>query len=46
MRWCRQLIDLLDQIRTCADDPELARTAGKAVGAVRRGVVAVDPTAE
>ncbi|BDB60829.1 MULTISPECIES: DEAD/DEAH box helicase [Rhodococcus] len=46
VRWCRQLIDLLDQIRTCADDPELARTAGKAVGAVRRGVVAVDPTAE
>nr|WP_241386944.1 DEAD/DEAH box helicase [Rhodococcus sp. CH91] len=46
VRWCRQLIDLLDQIRTCADDPELARTAGKAVGAIRRGVVAVDPSAE
>ncbi|MFD6882849.1 DEAD/DEAH box helicase [Rhodococcus sp. NPDC060084] len=46
VRWCRQLIDLLDQVRTCADDPELARTAGRAVGAIRRGVVAIDPAAE
>ncbi|UYP17232.1 DEAD/DEAH box helicase [Rhodococcus sp. Z13] len=46
VRWCRQLIDLLDQVRTVADDPEIARTAGKAVAAIRRGVVAVDPTAD
>ena len=45
VRWCRQLIDILDQVRTCADDPELVRTAGRAVGAIRRGVVAIDPAA-
>ncbi|NLV79491.1 MAG: DEAD/DEAH box helicase [Rhodococcus sp.] len=45
VRWCRQVIDLLDQVRVCADDPETARTAHRAVAAVRRGVVAVDATA-
>ncbi|TCN50387.1 ATP-dependent RNA helicase HelY [Rhodococcus sp. SMB37] len=45
VRWCRQLIDLLDQIRTTAQDPALAKAAGRAVGAIRRGVVAVDATA-
>ncbi|WP_336085514.1 DEAD/DEAH box helicase [Nocardia sp. SSK8] len=42
VRWCRQVIDLLDQIHNTADDPEIAATAAKAVRAVRRGVVAVD----
>ncbi|MFD6396341.1 DEAD/DEAH box helicase [Nocardia sp. NPDC060249] len=42
VRWCRQVIDLLDQIHNTADDPEIASTAAKAVRAVRRGVVAVD----
>lgn len=42
VRWCRQVIDLLDQINGTADDPELAGTAAKAVRAIRRGVVAVD----
>ncbi|MEV6364287.1 DEAD/DEAH box helicase [Nocardia asteroides] len=42
VRWCRQVIDLLDQIDKTADDPEIAGTAAKAVRAVRRGVVAVD----
>ncbi|WP_410872537.1 DEAD/DEAH box helicase [Nocardia sp. A7] len=42
VRWCRQVIDLLDQIHNTADDPEVASTAAKAVRAVRRGVVAVD----
>ncbi|MFC6012201.1 DEAD/DEAH box helicase [Nocardia lasii] len=42
VRWCRQVIDLLDQIHNTADDPEVAATAAKAVRAVRRGVVAVD----
>ncbi|WP_280341494.1 DEAD/DEAH box helicase [Nocardia neocaledoniensis] len=42
VRWCRQVIDLLDQIHNTADDTEIAGTAAKAVRAVRRGVVAVD----
>ncbi|QIS13127.1 DEAD/DEAH box helicase [Nocardia arthritidis] len=42
VRWCRQVIDLLDQIHNTADDPEIAGTAAKAVRAIRRGVVAVD----
>jgi ATP-dependent RNA helicase HelY len=42
VRWCRQVIDLLDQIHTTADDTEVAATAAKAVRAIRRGVVAVD----
>ncbi|MFZ2527017.1 MAG: DEAD/DEAH box helicase [Rhodococcus sp. (in: high G+C Gram-positive bacteria)] len=42
VRWCRQVIDLLDQIRTCAHDPEIVKAAGRAVAAIRRGVVAVD----
>ncbi|GAA5052811.1 DEAD/DEAH box helicase [Nocardia callitridis] len=42
VRWCRQVIDLLDQIHGSADDPEVAATAAKAVRAIRRGVVAVD----
>ncbi|MBF6125934.1 DEAD/DEAH box helicase [Nocardia brasiliensis] len=42
VRWCRQVIDLLDQIHGNADDPEVAATAAKAVRAIRRGVVAVD----
>ncbi|MGI8697257.1 MAG: DEAD/DEAH box helicase [Mycobacteriales bacterium] len=39
VRWCKQLIDLLDQIAAVADK-ELARTARAAVQAIRRGVVA------
>ncbi|BEK88461.1 RNA helicase [Nocardia seriolae] len=42
VRWCRQVIDLLDQIHSTADDVEVAATASKAVRAIRRGVVAVD----
>lgn len=42
VRWCRQVIDLLDQVHDTADDPEVASTAAKAVRAIRRGVVAVD----
>ncbi|MFI7666884.1 DEAD/DEAH box helicase [Nocardia sp. NPDC049526] len=42
VRWCRQVIDLLDQIHGTADDVEVAGTAAKAVRAIRRGVVAVD----
>ncbi len=44
VRWCRQVIDLLDQIhQVCRDsDPELSARAATAVGLVRRGVVALD----
>src|SRR5699024_7743499 len=40
VRWCRQVIDLLDQVRQAAP-AELAPEAGRAVAAVRRGVVAM-----
>ncbi|MET3805191.1 ATP-dependent RNA helicase HelY [Nakamurella sp. UYEF19] len=39
VRWCRQVIDLLDQVRTVAE-PLLAGTAKQALTALRRGVVA------
>jgi len=39
VRWCKQVIDLLDQIKN-AGDPELAETARRATDAVRRGIVA------
>src|SRR5690606_27724665 len=39
VRWTRQTIDLLDQVRKVADGA-LARTARQAIDAVRRGVVA------
>ena len=40
VRWCRQVVDLLDQIRVVAG-PDLARTARQAIDAIRRGVVAL-----
>ncbi|PKW25345.1 DEAD/DEAH box helicase [Phycicoccus duodecadis] len=42
VRRCKQLVDLLGQIGHAALDPELRRTARKAVDAVLRGVVAAD----
>jgi len=39
VRWSRQTIDLLEQIREVAEGP-IARTARQAVDAMRRGVVA------
>ncbi|MEB4211675.1 RNA helicase [Mycobacterium sp. 94-17] len=42
VRWCRQALDLLDQVRNAAPDPELRATARQAINDVRRGVVAVD----
>jgi ATP-dependent RNA helicase HelY len=39
VRWCRQLIDLLDQIAAASADPVLTETAGRAAEALRRGVV-------
>ncbi len=40
VRWCRQVVDLLDQIRLVAG-PDVARTARQAVEAIRRGVVSL-----
>jgi ATP-dependent RNA helicase HelY len=40
VRWCRQVIDLLDQIRTVAP-PALAATAKQSLAGLRRGVVAL-----
>jgi ATP-dependent RNA helicase HelY len=43
VRWCRQLLDLLDQVvvvAATAGDERLARTARSAIALVDRGVVA------
>jgi ATP-dependent RNA helicase HelY len=42
VRWCRQVLDLLDQVRNAAPDSELRSTAKRAINDIRRGVVAVD----
>jgi ATP-dependent RNA helicase HelY len=42
VRWCRQVLDLLDQVRNAAPQSALRSTAKRAIGDVRRGVVAVD----
>jgi ATP-dependent RNA helicase HelY len=42
VRWCRQVLDLLDQVRNAAPQPEMRVTAKRAIDAIRRGVVAVD----
>ena len=40
VRWCRQVIDLLDQVRNVAS-PRLSVTAREALTALRRGVVSL-----
>ena len=40
VRWCKQVIDVLDQIAKIAPQPELRGAADRAVTALRRGVVA------
>ncbi len=40
VRWCKQVIDVLDQIAGAAPTPELRRTAVQAIERLRRGVVA------
>ena len=42
VRWCRQVLDLLDQVRNAASDPAMRKAAKRAIDDVRRGVVAVD----
>ncbi|MBV8541019.1 MAG: DEAD/DEAH box helicase [Pseudonocardiales bacterium] len=42
VRWCRQVLDVLDQVRSvAAEDSRVGATAADAVRAVRRGVVAL-----
>lgn len=40
VRWCKQVIDLLDQLSQAAPTPATRATARRAVGQLRRGVVA------
>lgn len=40
VRWCKQVIDLLDQLAGAAPSPAMRGTARRAVEALRRGVVA------
>ena len=42
VRWCRQVLDLLDQVRNAAPEAGLRKTAKRAIDDIRRGVVAVD----
>ncbi|MGF2945312.1 DEAD/DEAH box helicase, partial [Mycobacterium sp. Lab-001] len=42
VRWCRQVLDLLDQVRNATPDAGLRAAAKRAIDDVRRGVVAVD----
>ncbi|MBO0676283.1 RNA helicase [Mycolicibacterium sp. S2-37] len=42
VRWCRQVLDLLDQVRNAAPTPGLRTAAKRAINDIRRGVVAVD----
>jgi ATP-dependent RNA helicase HelY len=42
VRWCRQVLDLLDQVRNAAPTPVLRATAKRAINDIRGGVVAVD----
>jgi ATP-dependent RNA helicase HelY len=40
VRWCKQVIDLLDQLADAATDDRMRQTAHRAVLTLRRGVVA------
>ncbi len=40
VRWCKQILDVLDQLAGAAPRPELRRTAARAIEALQRGVVA------
>ncbi|OFJ55445.1 DEAD/DEAH box helicase [Mycolicibacterium grossiae] len=42
VRWCRQVLDLLDQVRNAAPTTGLRTSAKRAIADIRRGVVAVD----
>jgi ATP-dependent RNA helicase HelY len=40
VRWCKQVIDALDQVAKAAPRPALRAAAARAVEATRRGIVA------
>ena len=40
VRWCKQVIDVLDQLTKAAPDERMRATAHKAIAGLRRGVVA------
>lgn len=40
VRWCKQVLDVLDQVAQAAPRPQVRQTAARAVTAIRRGVVA------
>jgi len=40
VRWCKQVVDVLDQVAKAAPDERLRQVARKAIPAVRRGVIA------
>jgi len=42
VRWCRQVLDLLDQVRNAAPESSVRTAAKRAIDDIRRGVVAVD----
>jgi len=42
VRWCRQILDLLDQVRIAAPEASVRAAAKRAIDDMRRGVVAVD----
>ena len=41
VRWCRQVIDVLEQIKKTGYSDEIRDNASRAVDAIRRGVVAI-----
>ena len=42
VRWCRQVLDLLDHVRNAAPESAVRTAAKRAIDDIRRGVVAVD----
>jgi ATP-dependent RNA helicase HelY len=42
VRWCRQVLDMLDQVRNAAPESGVRTAAKRAIDSIRRGVVAVD----
>ncbi|WJY68035.1 DEAD/DEAH box helicase [Corynebacterium auris] len=41
VRWCRQVVDLLEQVAATGYTDEIRRNARRAIDAIRRGVVAI-----
>lgn len=43
VRWCRQVVDLLQQVAKTGYEPEIRTNARRAIDAIQRGVVAIGP---